>query len=176
MGSTRRFEFVGGGSSKFWHITLDGAAYTVTFGRIGTAGQSQTKTFGNAALAQAEHDKIVREKVGKGYTEVASEAAAAVTPPPPPAENERRVSGLVQPESFPATLREASVDDLPPARTSSSRSSDTPSHTPRVIHGLQPADVPDRIVWEPGQREAWQRFVYGGEDKRSAANDKRAAT
>ena len=39
----RRFELVEGTSSKFWQIELSGASFTVTFGRLGTSGQTQLK-------------------------------------------------------------------------------------------------------------------------------------
>ena len=42
---TRRFEFVSGNSAKFWEIRLAGTAVTVRFGRLGTEGQMQAKTF-----------------------------------------------------------------------------------------------------------------------------------
>lgn len=61
-----RYEFVEGSSSKFWEITLAGESFTVVFGRIGSAGQSQSKSFPSAAAAKAEHDKLVREKTKKG--------------------------------------------------------------------------------------------------------------
>lgn len=73
----RRFEFVEGGSSKFWEITLEGSSSTTHWGRIGTAGQSTTKSFANDAAAKKEHDKLVAEKLGKGYREVGAPAAAA---------------------------------------------------------------------------------------------------
>jgi len=82
----RRFELVEGKSSKFWEIELSGDSFEVRWGRIGTSGQSQTKSFPTAAKAQAEHDKLVAEKVKKGYSEVgggeaksASGAAAAAS-------------------------------------------------------------------------------------------------
>ena len=43
--TARRFEFVEGTSSKFWEISTDGNNVTVRYGRIGTNGQSQTKSF-----------------------------------------------------------------------------------------------------------------------------------
>ncbi|MCB9686452.1 MAG: WGR domain-containing protein [Alphaproteobacteria bacterium] len=69
----RRFELVDGKSSKFWEIELDGASFTVRYGRIGTNGQSQTKDFPTAAKASAEHDKLIKEKTGKGYSEIGGE-------------------------------------------------------------------------------------------------------
>jgi predicted DNA-binding WGR domain protein len=64
---TRRFELVEGSSSKFWEISVAGAQHTVHFGRIGTAGQSKTKTFPDATVARADADKLVAEKLAKAY-------------------------------------------------------------------------------------------------------------
>ena len=65
----RRFELVEGTSSKFWEIALDGTSFTVRFGRIGTQGQSQEKSWPTADKAKSEHDKLVAEKTKKGYEE-----------------------------------------------------------------------------------------------------------
>jgi len=66
----RRFELVAGGSRKFWEITVEGNAFTVRFGRIGTAGQAQTKTFADPARAAREADALIAEKLGKGYARI----------------------------------------------------------------------------------------------------------
>jgi uncharacterized protein (TIGR02996 family) len=71
----RSFEYRDAKSAKFWNIDLQGNSFTVTYGKIGTAGQSQTKSFPTAEKAQAEHDKLVREKTGKGYLETGAGAA-----------------------------------------------------------------------------------------------------
>jgi uncharacterized protein (TIGR02996 family) len=65
----RTFEYRDGKSDKFWNIDLRGDRFTVTFGRAGTAGQTQTKQFADADKARAAHDKLVAEKVAKGYVE-----------------------------------------------------------------------------------------------------------
>ena len=62
-----RYEFVEGTSSKFWEITLEGKSFTTKFGKIGTAGQSSNKAFGSDAEAKKEYDKLIAEKVKKGY-------------------------------------------------------------------------------------------------------------
>ena len=59
-------------SSKFWHIELNGVAHTVTYGRIGTSGQTKTKTFATEDKARADHDKLIRQKRKKGYTDAAA--------------------------------------------------------------------------------------------------------
>ena len=65
----RRFEFVRGTSSKFWDVSVANCTVTICFGRIGTAGQSQTKEFASPAAAQQHADKMIAEKVRKGYLE-----------------------------------------------------------------------------------------------------------
>ena len=59
----RRFEFVDGGSSKFWAAEASGNTFTVVYGRIGTAGQRKDKAFPDSAAAQREYDKKVAEKL-----------------------------------------------------------------------------------------------------------------
>ena len=44
-GETRRFELSDGASAKFWEITVTGSAFAVRFGKIGTNGQTQVKSF-----------------------------------------------------------------------------------------------------------------------------------
>ena len=73
----RTFEFKDGKSNKFWNIEREGKSFTVTYGRIGTDGQAQTKDFLSEDKAQAAHDKLVAEKVGKGYVETTSGTVAA---------------------------------------------------------------------------------------------------
>lgn len=70
--STRRFEFVEGTSSKFWEVRCDGSDVLVRFGRIGSTGQTLRKPFGDAAAAERHVEKLIAEKTGKGYREVAS--------------------------------------------------------------------------------------------------------
>jgi predicted DNA-binding WGR domain protein len=65
----RHFELISGVSRKFWEISISGNAFTVRFGRIGTAGQSQTKTFVDEAKARNEAERLMAEKVKKGYGE-----------------------------------------------------------------------------------------------------------
>jgi predicted DNA-binding WGR domain protein len=67
--ATRYFEFVGGGSSKFWEVTLTENTFSVRYGRIGAQGQTQSKTFPDPARAQREMAKLIEEKLKKGYEE-----------------------------------------------------------------------------------------------------------
>ena len=44
----RTFQFSDAKSHKFWNIDVQGKSFTVTFGKIGTAGQTKTKEFADA--------------------------------------------------------------------------------------------------------------------------------
>src|SRR5688572_10964739 len=67
-------------SHKFWSIDLKGSSFTVTWGKVGTTGQSQVKTFPDESKAKKEYEKLVKEKTGKGYVETTAKAE-----PEPPA-------------------------------------------------------------------------------------------
>ena len=73
--TTRRLTCTEGGSSKFWEGETEGANLTVRFGKIGTAGQTKTKTLASAAAADKELQKLIGEKLGKGYVEEAGDDA-----------------------------------------------------------------------------------------------------
>ena len=47
----RTFEFSDATSHKFWNIEIKDTYYQVKFGKIGSAGQTQRKTFATAAEA-----------------------------------------------------------------------------------------------------------------------------
>lgn len=66
----RRFEFIDDKSRKYWEVQLHGKGFTVVYGRIGTAGQTQTKDFPTEEKAQKEYEKLVDEKLKKGYEEI----------------------------------------------------------------------------------------------------------
>jgi DNA ligase-1 len=68
-GKSRRFEFTEGTSSKFWEITQSGSDVTTRWGRIGSAGQSKTKTFANTVAAERQVAKLIEEKTEEGYLE-----------------------------------------------------------------------------------------------------------
>jgi uncharacterized protein (TIGR02996 family) len=65
----RTFEYSDDKSAKFWSIDLHAGRVEVTFGRIGSKGQTQTKEYADAAQAEAAHDKLIAEKLAKGYVE-----------------------------------------------------------------------------------------------------------
>src|SRR5215207_7243286 len=72
----RTFQYSDAKSHKFWSIEVSGNSFTVTYGKIGSAGQTQTKTFPTPQKAQAEADKLIKEKTKKGYVETTAAATA----------------------------------------------------------------------------------------------------
>ncbi|HEX6289513.1 MAG TPA: WGR and DUF4132 domain-containing protein [Herpetosiphonaceae bacterium] len=118
--TTREFHYQEASSSKFWRIARDGSTCTVQFGKIGSAGQTQTKTYADEQAAQAAYTKQIAEKVKKGYREVAaqdrSEAAApAVAQQVESAAPQAQKTRPAPAETAPlATLSEPAVFDITP--------------------------------------------------------------
>lgn len=76
--SKRYFEYTGAdagrgtsASAKFWEVDVDGSTLIVRFGKIGATGQTTRKEFRDEAAAQGEADKLIAQKVKKGYAETA---------------------------------------------------------------------------------------------------------
>jgi DNA ligase-1 len=65
----RYFEFVEGTSNKFWEISRSGNSMTTRWGRIGSNGQSKSKTFADEKTAASAVAKLIEEKTGEGYIE-----------------------------------------------------------------------------------------------------------
>lgn len=66
----RRFELKEGNTMKFWEIALANNSVSVRFGKIGTSGQTRTTLFDSPERAAKECEKLVNEKLRKGFTEV----------------------------------------------------------------------------------------------------------
>ena len=76
----RRFEFSDSTSNKFWEVDVKGKTLNVTFGKIGTKGQSKPKDFATPEKAKAEMEKLIKEKTGKGYVEVGGKVVKEAKP------------------------------------------------------------------------------------------------
>jgi uncharacterized protein (TIGR02996 family) len=72
----RTFQYSDAKSHKFWNIELQGKSFTVTYGRVGSKGQAQTKEFPSEDRARAAADKQIAEKLAKGYRETTPSARA----------------------------------------------------------------------------------------------------
>lgn len=65
--STKRYEFKGGGSNKFWEPRVDNTKLIVRFGKIGTNGQIHEQEFASTHKAENAMAALVQEKIRKGY-------------------------------------------------------------------------------------------------------------
>ncbi len=66
----RRFFVDDGNSRKFWHIHTKGNSQTTRYGRLGATGSESTKSFDSADKAKASTEKLIGQKLKKGYSEV----------------------------------------------------------------------------------------------------------
>ena len=64
------FELSSGKSNKFWEIGQSGDTYTVRYGRIGADGRVSSKKFDGAEACANAIEKLVNQKLAKGYEEV----------------------------------------------------------------------------------------------------------
>ena len=65
----QRYVLIAGKSAKFWEVGVVGKVMTTADGRIGTKGQSTTKEFPTAAKAKNAAEKLINQKINKGYSE-----------------------------------------------------------------------------------------------------------
>jgi predicted DNA-binding WGR domain protein len=70
------------GASKFWEGSVAGSELTTRWGKLGTSGQSATKSFASADAADKELAKLVKQKRGKGYVDDGGGAPTKVEPKP----------------------------------------------------------------------------------------------
>lgn len=66
---TKNLIFQDNASNKFWRVSVENSTLTVIYGRIGTAGRSDSKEFQSNFEAEKEANKLIAEKLKKGYTE-----------------------------------------------------------------------------------------------------------
>ena len=141
----RSLTFQDGSSNKFWTIELTGDSHTVHFGRVGTNGQAQTKSFDSAAEAKKSYDKLVAEKVKKGYTDADGSAPVAATPTP--------VAKTAKAKTKKATTASESGDDEPDNESVvvAAAESKTKSSAPKAVEAKPTfsATVTRRIDLDP---------------------------
>jgi DNA ligase-1 len=70
-GNFRRFELVEGTSAKFWEVCQSGKELTTRWGRIGSGGQSKTKTFADDQAAAKAMASLISQKTAEGYVQKA---------------------------------------------------------------------------------------------------------
>ncbi|MCI0702460.1 MAG: WGR and DUF4132 domain-containing protein [Planctomycetia bacterium] len=148
--SRREFQFSEGKSHKFWTIELSGKSHTVNFGKIGTTGQTQTKDFTSEDEAKKSYEKLIAEKVKKGYVEQTKTPVDPVSTTKPTAEpvstptameptKKKGKAEKTEPVSEAAVEPPASAPE-PPAATLTQQ-----APTPIVTHTIELA--PEDYAW-----------------------------
>lgn len=56
-------------TTKFWNIRVGSDEFTVHYGKLGTIGKVQIKYFESEDICRKEADKLIRQKLRKGYIE-----------------------------------------------------------------------------------------------------------
>lgn len=125
MPGARRFEFEEDDSSKFWEVVLVDKTVTVRFGKIGAAGQKKPKALATPDAAAKEMEKLIREKTGKGYSEV---DPRGVKPPKAVAAAKPEAAAPAKPTEAWGTpeLREAAFRALRRAQRTNERRANAP--------------------------------------------------
>ncbi|MDO5080910.1 DUF4132 domain-containing protein [Buchananella hordeovulneris] len=133
----RQLIFQDSKSDKFWHVQTDGTQVTVCYGRRGTAGTTKTKEYASEEAAVAEAEKLVAQKMKKGYVDDPHPTPHRLTPvaptppstgkkttkksakktadePAPPGDEPAAQAPAAEPEPAPAPLEvsDAAAEDL----------------------------------------------------------------
>jgi predicted DNA-binding WGR domain protein len=66
----KRVEFNDAKSNKFWQVKVEGTEVLIEYGKIGTEGRENKKSFENSTEALEFAEKKLKEKLKKGYIEV----------------------------------------------------------------------------------------------------------
>ena len=72
----RRFIYQDAKSDKFWDIDFEGTTQSVVYGNTGTAGREAVKEFATADQCAQESEKLILQKLKKGYIELKEGEAA----------------------------------------------------------------------------------------------------
>lgn len=81
--SVRRFEFIQGNQAKFWEVNRRGETLSIRSGRIGENPEVKSKTHEDFMAAEREFDRLIRDKLQRGFVEVDPEQPSEPEPPMP---------------------------------------------------------------------------------------------
>ncbi len=73
----RRLEFPAKNPDRFWEVEQSGATYTMRWGKLGTTGATQSKTLDTPQKTAREVDRLVEERIAKGFVVVKDEPSGA---------------------------------------------------------------------------------------------------
>lgn len=112
----KHLKYIDGRSDKFWEIQTEGAMHTVTYGRNGTAGQSKSKHFDSEEACIKDAEKLISEKIKKGYSEngiVDATTKANISSTRTNANSQRKEEAIA---AIKTLIREGEVEDVIPIK------------------------------------------------------------
>jgi uncharacterized protein YfeS len=65
------FRYTEDTSDKYWEVTFEGNSVQTFFGKVGSAGRVEEKTYSSSDECLKEVEKLIKSKLKKGYQEVA---------------------------------------------------------------------------------------------------------
>lgn len=66
----RKFVYQSETSNKYWNISIEAHLQIINFGKLGTKGRETVKDFGNRENCLHHSNKLIQQKLKKGYTEI----------------------------------------------------------------------------------------------------------
>ncbi len=122
----KHLEYSSGSSNKFWQIERSGKTQTVTYGRAGTEGRTITKEFDTLESAKASFEKLVKQKLSKGYVVPGKTASRRTTSGKGKATNQKKPAR----KSPPSTKRKSTKSSRKNAAQKSTGKSNEPFFKP----------------------------------------------
>ncbi len=163
-------------SDKFWTIETNGAEFTVTFGKAGTAGQTSNKTFADEAACTKEAEKLIKEKTKKGYTEDGASAQTAPAQETPAKEKTKSTKTAAVPQEDNRTDLEKEVDEyiMKLVRKTSKRSDWVDYNDGEIIFEVKNGgtiylEIGDYSL-DLGDNAFWEFLAWYQLEKKSSAN------
>ncbi|MFH6994439.1 DUF6493 family protein [Flavobacterium sp. FlaQc-48] len=104
----KHLKYINENSDKFWQIEVTGSEFTVTYGKNGTSGTSQTKSFATDDECLKVAEKLLAEKIKKGYSESGGVAVASK----PKTANSAKSDEVL--EEYDAIIKSKNIDLLLP--------------------------------------------------------------
>jgi predicted DNA-binding WGR domain protein len=76
----RKFVYQSDTSNKFWNISIEEQTQIVNFGKLNTKGRETVKGFENKENCLHQSNKLIQQKLKKGYTEILTKEEIALSP------------------------------------------------------------------------------------------------
>ncbi|WP_316831975.1 DUF6493 family protein [Pedobacter aquatilis] len=105
----KHLKYIEGSSDKFWQIETSDLSYTVTYGKNGTNGTSQSKYFTTTDECLKAAEKLLNDKIKKGYSE---SGEVMITASKTLKENEKNLDKQTIIAEYDKLLKSKNVNDL----------------------------------------------------------------